>query len=182
MLHPHLETKRIRFIPMRGSEDGEELYHLLTRLGIMSLPHLDAFLEGYGQGSEHIFVVESVRTGQNLGYATLQQLNPAGHVQGGVFLDLDEASVGMGIDVSTLLVNYSFASWDHLRKIYFLTTDASTGRFGGGLAGANLEGTMRDHLYFQGRHWDLYYYSLAREEWIGSGAGFLERLLPVAGP
>jgi len=180
MLHPHVETKRTRFRPLT-SGDGEEFYALLSRLGIKSLPPVDDFLSTFDFGSEVMFAVEARRTGDTLGYASLQHKDPAGHIQAGIFIEGGRGGPGIGGEVSTLLVNYAFATWPEIHKVYFLTTDASAEGFGVGLVGTTLEGSLREHEYFQGRLWDLHYYSVTREEWTTEGVHFLERLVSPAG-
>lgn len=179
MLYPHLATKRSVLRPM-GPENGPEVYELLLKLGIQSLPARDVFLRTFDRGSAAMFSVRLRGGAEDIGYATLHQLSPAGHVQTGVFLDTDKARFGVGGEVSTLIVNYAFAHWPGLRKVYFLTTEASAEGFGVGLRMTTIEATLPGHMYFAGRHWDLSYYSIDRATWEATGALFLARLLPPA--
>lgn len=180
MLYPHLATKRTVLRPI-GADDCDGVYALLSKLGLQSLPPIRSFRMTFDRGSAAMFAVRLRAGGDDVGYATLHHRSPAGHVQTGVFVDTERARFGIGGEVSTLIVNYAFAQWPGLRKVYFLTTDASIEGFGVGLGKSTLEATLPEHLFFRGRHWDLYYYSIDRAGWEASGARFLQRLVP-AGP
>ncbi|NRQ31690.1 GNAT family N-acetyltransferase [Nonomuraea sp. NN258] len=174
-----VETPRTKLVPADVS-DGTALYDLLLDLGLHSMPSREAFLASFDAGD--YFSVHACRTGQVVGYANLHSPDPAGHVQMGIFTDPAKAGYGIGGEAMILLVNYAFAKWSELRKIYFSTTEASLERLGVG----NLpyEAALPDHLYFRGRLWTVYIYALHRRVWEEQSGPLLDRMLgrPAAEP
>ncbi|PDP87673.1 hypothetical protein CQJ94_11565 [Glycomyces fuscus] len=178
MLTLHLETPRIRFGPI-SPEKVEELYDLLMELGLESLPSRDAFIESYHSVAKRfvdVFEIQFRSTGEVLGFASIREHDPAGHVKLGIFMRADRLPVGVGAESMMMLVNYAFAHWDYLRKVYVLTTDASLGKFGSALASTPREASLPQHVYFQGRLWDLHFYSVSRGAWTAKGAPILDRI------
>ncbi|MGW8527481.1 MULTISPECIES: GNAT family N-acetyltransferase [Nocardiopsidaceae] len=178
MLTPHLETPRVRFSPI-APENVTKLYDLLTELGLESLPSRDAFSESYHSVAKRfvdVFEIQLRRTGEVLGFGSIREHDPAGHVKLGIFMRADRLPVGVGAESMMLLVNHAFANWDYLRKVYVLTTDASLGQFGSALLATPREASLPRHVYFQGRLWDLHFYSVSRSAWTANGAPILNRI------
>ncbi|MGP3912342.1 GNAT family N-acetyltransferase [Nonomuraea sp. 10N515B] len=179
MLSPHVETQRTALRPA-GAADGTAVYELLLRLGHHSLPTLDTFLGTFDENVDALFAIQSRHGGDTVGYGSLHQLDPAGHIQIGIFTDTARARFGVGGEAMMLLVNYAFATWEQVRKVYFLTTDASLDSFGAALANVPREATFPQHSYFAGQLWDIHWYAIYREQWETEGALILDRL--VRGP
>ncbi|MBP2473523.1 RimJ/RimL family protein N-acetyltransferase [Crossiella equi] len=179
MLTAHAQTQRIALRPIEPG-DGTAVYELLLRLGLHSLPPLETFLSTYDRGANAIFRITARHNGETVGFGSLQHLDPHGHIQVGIFTDPDKARLGIGGEAMMLLVNYAFATWEEVRKIYFLTTDVHLEAFGTTLARVPRELTLPEHVYFAGRLWDLHWYAIYREEWTALNAPVLDRL--VRGP
>lgn len=159
------------------------LYDLLVKLGLESLPSADDFARDYHLAMEHsveMIEISLKQTGEVVGFGSIKEHDPAGHVKLGIFMDSDKLPVGVGAEAMMMLVNYSFAKWDYLRKVYAVTTEASLKSFGSALATSPREALLSDHMYFQGRLWDLHYYSVSKSSWIAHGMPILDRI--VRGP
>ncbi|WP_017587937.1 GNAT family N-acetyltransferase [Nocardiopsis ganjiahuensis] len=182
MLTLHTRTPRIRFRPL-ASENVAELYDLLVELGLESLSSREEFIDSYHNVAKplvEIFEIEYLRTGEILGFGSIREHDPAGHAKLGIFMRVGRLPVGVGAESMMMLVNYAFADREDLRKVYFLTTDASLGQFGSSLTDTMREATLPQHVYFQGRLWDLHFYSVSRRTWEVTGAPILDRI--AAGP
>lgn len=175
MLYPYTETQRIVLRPAETA-DGAEIYHLLLRLGLNSLPRLDEFVATFDHGAAAIFAIHLRHDNQVVGFGTIQQLDPDGHVQVGIFTDAERAKYGIGGEAMMLLINYAFATWTFVRKVYFLTTEASMGAFGSALATVPREATLPEHVYFAGKLWDLHWYAVYRDGWEEQTARLVSRL------
>lgn len=179
MLTLHLETPRISFRAMK-EENISVLYGLLIKLGLESLPSLDEYARAYSVVTERSLVemieIELKKTGEIVGFGSIREHDPAGHVKLGIFTDAEKLPVGVGAEAMMMLVNYSFAKWEYLRKVYAMTTEASLKSFGSALVTSPREALLSDHMYFQGRSWDLHYYSVTRSDWIAHGRPILDRI------
>ena len=165
------------------AENVPILYDLLMKLGLESLPSVDDFAREYLLAMEHsieMIEVSLKKTGEIVGFGSIKEHDPAGHAKLGIFMDSERLPVGVGAEAMMMLVNYSFATWDDLRKVYAVTTEASLKSFGSALAASPREALLSDHMYFQGRLWDLHYYSVSRSAWISHGMPLLDRI--VRGP
>jgi hypothetical protein len=177
VLDTHLQTRSVVFTPARP-EDGPDLYRGLARTGMRVLPPVDAFsaaLDGSPDGDAVVFAIRLRATGEIVGAGSLRDRDPAGHVKVGIYLDVDRTPPGAGAEAMMLLVNYAFAAWPQVRKVYILTTDASRDRFRSAVSRMPLEAVLPGHVYFLGRLWDLYYYAIGRQAWEESGALVLRR-------
>ena len=178
MISLHLETPRVRFRPI-DEENVRGLYHLLLKLGIETLPSRDNFETSFRAVDDtavSVLQIETAREGEVLGFASVREHSPAGHAKIGIFMDPEGIPVGVGAESMMLLVNYAFARWEGLRKVYALTTDASLMHFGSALFATPKEATLPGHVYFRGQLWDLHYYSVSRESWTQTGAKLLTRI------
>ncbi|MFI7443479.1 GNAT family N-acetyltransferase [Nonomuraea indica] len=176
MPHPHLETIRTRLRPA-GEEDVPRLYDVLARLGLHSLPTPSAFAEQHRQGAEAQFAIHVRPSDDVIGFSSLQHLNRAGHIQVGIFTDPALSKLGAGAEAMMLTVNYAFATWEHVRKVYFSTTEASLRDLGRGMSLVPREAVIPEHLFFQGRLWDVHFYAITRESWEESGARIVDRMV-----
>jgi hypothetical protein len=69
-----------------------------------------------------------------------------------------------------IFLNYVFACWD-FRKLYLEVPEYNYKRFATVVERyGQLEGRLRDHLYFSGRHWDQLTVAIYRDHWLSVGA------------
>ena len=84
-----------------------------------------------------------------------------------------DRSLGM-IEAIILLTEHLFAHWP-FRKLYGEAVEFNLADFGALLDGLLVEeGRLREHVFVGGRHWDLSYLALYRENWLANR----DRLLP----
>ncbi|MEU3168260.1 GNAT family protein [Streptosporangium sp. NPDC006930] len=180
MLIPHVETQRTA-LTIADPSDGVALYELLLGLGLHSMPPLKVFVDQLKkQDISAIFAIKLRHSGETVGFGTLHEMDPAGHIQVGIFTDTDKARYGLGGEAMMLLVNYAFATWEDIRKVYFVTTDASIDRIGWVGDLIPKEATLPKHMFFRGCLWDVHFYAIYRHMWEKQGADVLTRL--VRGP
>ncbi|MFC4534473.1 GNAT family N-acetyltransferase [Sphaerisporangium dianthi] len=161
---PILESRRVRLRPA-GADDGVVLYRILLRLGLSTLPTQEAFLSEFAGHAAAQFRIERRDTGEVVGFSSLHELDPAGHVDLGVYTDPAKILPGLGAEAGILTINYAFATWN-IHKVYIRTTRASIPSMGLSINLLAEEGVLRDHLYFQGTLWDLHIFAMYREKWM----------------
>jgi RimJ/RimL family protein N-acetyltransferase len=176
VLFPYTESKRITLRPATV-DDGKLIYEVLFRLGRSTLPTVDAFLNGFGKGVGAYFLIYSRDTGEMVGFTEVVDLSPAGHVRVAVHVAAGQDSA-VTTDATALTVNFAFANW-RIRKVYFRASESDPAALGlparDGLI--RTEGVFPDHLFFQGRLWDMHVYSIAREQWDTHGTDLLEEMV-----
>jgi RimJ/RimL family protein N-acetyltransferase len=157
--------------------DAEWKFNLILRLGIASVPRLDRFALGHAETVAAHFIACDHRSKVRVGYSSLHNADPAGrHVELGVLTDPDCAIPAVGAETFFLTANYAFASLP-ICKLYMRTTEASAAEFGGTIAAmSRREGTLREHLYFRGRYWDLYVTAVYRDDWLRLGKPIADRI------
>lgn len=88
-----------------------------------------------------------------------------GHVYLAVNKFSESDHTGDAMHGAVLLIDHLFQTTS-FRKIYLETASYNVDTFGEGLSRhLSLEGTFIDHLFHDGRYWDLLTYSLTRERW-----------------
>ncbi|MEU3233635.1 GNAT family protein [Nocardiopsis alba] len=180
MLVPHLETRRVVF-RTATPDSADDLYDSLLRAGLETLPALDDFRSGFEMAVQEDFTLFAIclrSNGRFVGFGSLRDRDPAGHLKMGISMNTEMLSYGEGAEAMLLLANYGFARWEHIRRVYIESTEASIARFGAALSSLRSEVTLRDHTFFRGRLWDMHYYAVTRDEWERGGAPVLERLVP----
>ncbi|GHC96565.1 hypothetical protein GCM10007079_49370 [Nocardiopsis terrae] len=167
MLFPHVESRRLRLVPSTASA---ETFQILLTGGVESLGGIDAYLAEHEKSDiRAYFLMESRATGETVGFTTLHELNEAaGHVQVGLYTDVTKENLGLGGEAAMMTINYAFAMWN-IRKVYIRTTKATISNFGPQVEKSEPEAVLRDHFYFCGKLWDVYVYSIMREDWIEWG-------------
>jgi RimJ/RimL family protein N-acetyltransferase len=174
-----LESRRVRLVAA-GDDDGVVLYRLLLGQGLSTLPTQKAFLTEFARGAAAQFRIERRDTGDATGFSSLHAFDPAGHVEFGIYTNPVTNLPGLGAEAALLTMNYAFTTWN-IHKVYIRTTEASLPSMGLSINMMAEEGILRDHLYFQGRHWDLHIFAMYREQWLGFGAErTLRRLISSA--
>ncbi|GLU50021.1 hypothetical protein Nans01_43720 [Nocardiopsis ansamitocini] len=169
----------MRFLPA-SREHGSDFYDCILKTGLEPLPPLEDFLSMFDDLPETVaaaFAVQLRGSGEILGIASLRERDPAGHLKLGISMDVDKLPYGVGTEAMMLLVNYAFATWDDIRKVYIQTTDASMHRFKSSLSATPKEATFPKHVFLMGRLWDMHCYSISRESWKREGSVMLERLV-----
>ncbi len=182
MLIPHLESRKIRLLPIKDS-DYENLHGFLLRSGLESTLTLDAHEKAMAAMHDKKvtgFMIQQKIDGKTVGCCSLSGPTKAGCVNTAIFTERSDLALGAGADAMILQINYAFAKWENTRKVYCVTTDASIDRFDSELVFMPREMTLKDHGFFRGRYWDFYYYSIQRQTWEEKVAPFVNRL--VAGP
>jgi hypothetical protein len=68
------------------------------------------------------------------------------------------------VDSMTLFIDFLFQGWS-FRKLYIECADFNRPQFGSFLDRCEHEGSLVQHLYLDGRYWDLHTYSIWRDAW-----------------
>ncbi|MDA0635767.1 GNAT family protein [Nonomuraea sp. MCN248] len=170
MLFPHLKSATVRITPVRTG-DGPRAYDLLLHAGVGAPPTLDAFLAQFGRGGKAQFIAETA-DGDPVAFVSLRDRDTAARrVHLDLHLDVAHAGTGAGAEIAMLGVNYAFAMWD-LKKVCYEATSAEFDALGLTGEQAKLfceEALLRDHVYQQGRFWDLHVHSVDRDTWERTG-------------
>src|SRR5690242_19539919 len=101
VLFPRLDSTRIRLTPVHAG-DGSRAYEILLRAGAGTLPPLDAFLAGFGQGGRVRFIAEPKEGGEPVALVVLRDRDTAGHVHADVHVDAAQAGTGSGAETAML--------------------------------------------------------------------------------
>lgn len=176
-IFPHMKSRRIVLQPKSTTPTVED-YNLILRLGLDSTSNFDSFLAAMTKKSiEANFSIKLNGDDSPAGFSMLLDLDQdAGHVHTAVYLDPAMARQGIGADATLLTVNYAFAMWN-IRKVYFETTEASSGNFGAMLEKPP-EAILKDYIFFRGHLWDLKVYALTRDEWERELYDYVRKLVP----
>jgi hypothetical protein len=168
--------RRIALRPATDA-DAEWNFNLILRLGIASVPRLDRFASAYAETAVAHFIACDLRSDVQVGYSSLHNADPAGrHIELGVLTDPDCSIPAVGAETFFLTANYAFVSLP-ICKLYMRVTEASAAEFGGTLATmSRREGTLREHFYFRGRHWDVYIMAVHRDDWLRLGKPIADRI------
>jgi RimJ/RimL family protein N-acetyltransferase len=181
-IFPYIETPRIQLRPASAAGDGPAFYRLLLQLGINTLPTEEDFVSAYCRDFAAYFAVQRKEPADEIGFSALFQLDPAGHVEVGVYTDPARNGPSLGAEAALLTINYAFAMWN-IRKIYYRATGASLPYIGGMVIDlARKEGLLPGHQYFRGKLWDMHIFAIYREQWEAKGAELVERLASATGP
>lgn len=177
MLFPYAESKRIVLRPATV-QDGRTVYDVLLRLGETALPTVDDFVERSMAGVAARFLVQPRGLDTAVGFTELVKLSQAGHVEAGVHIEPGQ-DPAVQADTAALIVNFAFSMW-RVRKVYFRTARTSLDHLGfdGANAGlAHREAIIGEHLFFQGRLWDEYIFSVSRDDWNDRGIDMLNDIV-----
>jgi RimJ/RimL family protein N-acetyltransferase len=177
VLFPHAESARIQLKPATA-QDGRVIYDVLFELGRTPLPTVDAYLDVFTRGVAAQFLIVNKGSGEVAGFTELSDATPAGHVQASVNVRRGQDEK-IAADAAVLTVNFAFAMW-RIRKVYFQTHEEnleSLGFSGERAVLVRQEATLADHLYFQGRTWDMHIYSIQRERWDEQGVRLVKEIV-----
>ncbi|MDT3440822.1 GNAT family N-acetyltransferase [Pseudofrankia sp. BMG5.37] len=156
-------TKRFRFEPI-----SPELMPFMYRMAIDPdvghrwkfrgfVPDFENFCAGFKAGALVQFAVISNETRQPVGQVVCYNCD---HVQRFAFFAAlfvpELVGTGIPVEASDVFVRYLFATWD-LRKIYMEVPAFNFGSFSSGEGRQfEVEGILKNHSYYAGRHWDQY--------------------------
>jgi hypothetical protein len=125
------------------------------------------------------YIVVAARTGKPLGVvlAYRPSFQDRFAYVGAATFGPRKRSPAMMIGVA-MFIHYVFSCWE-FRKLYMETTEYNYEQFESGLGRLfEVEGRLKQHSYFGGRHWDEIILALYRDTW----ESYSERVLRVAWP
>jgi len=101
----------------------------------------------------------------------------SGYASAAVVVDpAHSTAAGIGPRTVCLLLRYVFAVYP-LRKVYFESPEFAVHDFRTALGELlPVEGVLREHLYYDGRHWDKYILAVTTSTWARYGPAYLDRL------
>ena len=167
-----LVGRRVLLRPIQN-EDYEYLYDLSTceenifRWRFRGrTPSPEEFSQSLWQSVLCQFIVESIESGSPIGLV----LGYRPEFQSGLcyiaaVTDPRYQGFGVAIEGIGMLVDYLFRNW-RFRKLYAESLEFNFRMFSSGEGSAfELEATLREVEYFDGRLWDLHYLSISRKRW-----------------
>ncbi len=130
------------------------------------LPPYEGFVQQIHADVLTHFVVVKRDSGERIGYVVVYAADFRNlHAYYGAVFGPEAIGVGYGAEATLACVSYVFASWP-FRKLYMELPEFNAGGMTERASGfLNLEATLKDYHYFDGRRWDQYIYSFDREAW-----------------
>ncbi|MBB6421369.1 GNAT family N-acetyltransferase [Streptomyces sp. AK010] len=176
VLYPHTTTKRIKLRPA-GAADAPAAYDILFRNGHGPLPLLDRYAADFCNGLSACFMIHDAETDELLGFSTLSDLKPAGHLRTEVHLRLGTRE-DLRSEANALTVNFAFSMW-RTRKVYFEVTDPTLARIGFGRHKKAMrpEAVLPDHVFLHGKLQDVHVISYGRDDWDAHGLDFIQQVV-----
>jgi RimJ/RimL family protein N-acetyltransferase len=142
-----------------------------------AIPDRAEFVKGLTRGALVQFVVERMATSESVGLVTAYNANMRdGWAYIASICSPRFRSSGAVVDGLVTLSDYVFQNWP-LRKLYFEALEFNYEQFGS-VAGrlAHEEGRLREHVFYDGRYWDVVTAAIYGREWATRAI-----LLPRAG-
>jgi RimJ/RimL family protein N-acetyltransferase len=184
-----LETNAVRLRVIRDS-DVPALYQSATDPRWShrwryrgATPSIQDFVDQLGQGVLAQFIVERKEDGSPAGLVTSYNARLDIGSCYIAFARISKSPTAGGPDMlegGFLFVNFLFRNWP-LRKLYAEVPGWNWPQFQSGSGHFfEVEGTLRDHEYFDGRYWDQYIVGLHRERWFAQ-SGVMHELYPHDG-
>ncbi len=168
-------------VPMAGArvllrpvlpEDHLRLYALQTaeqvgfrwRYGGI-VPPLEVFVREIHVGVHAQFVVSPLGRADVVGLVVAYQANSrSGTVYAGVAMAPRLIGSGIGIEALGLFLNYLFSTWS-FRKVYFEALEFTYESVASAVPELiEVEGTLKEHHFYQGKYFDQYILSISREK------------------
>lgn len=172
VVHQTLEDDVVRLRTFRPG-DLEFLYSLLAtpEIGLRSrtrgvTPSPDEFRQLIWRDAFVLFIVDSVTTGQCLGYVSAYNANMRNGIAYLAAMG-SQRSVGRGLVVRGLaiLIRYLFTNWP-FRKLYFESAEPSFEQFASALPELFVEeGRLREVEYREGSYSDVIVGAISRARW-----------------
>ena len=175
---PYTEGRQVRLRP-GSTADGPDCYRLTLRIAVGAMPDEAHFLNTLKATADAFFAIVSKEDGAVIGYTSLADLDPAGHVR--LLVWAEQGLDGPAAEAALLTINYAFAMWA-IRKVYVHVTDASHDFLGPALTPiARLEAALPDHEFFRGQVWEVRVLAIYRDDWLRLGKPLADRLAATQG-
>lgn len=177
MLFPYTESRRIA-LRTASDQDAPRVYDILFRLGRGNLPLIDTFVAAFGRGMSAGFLIQQRDTDDVVGFSSLSELTPAGHILAETHLVAGQSDE-VRMDANALTANFAFSMW-RTRKVYFHATETDVANLGFGgehAAMVRTEAVLPDHTYFHGRLWDVHVLAIYRDQWDTHGVDLLKQIV-----
>lgn len=119
---------------------------------------------------------------QPVSWATVSSADlHSGHCSVAVVVNPDlSRAAAVGPRTVCLLLRYVFAIYP-FRKVYFESPEFAVRDFRTALGKLlAVEGVLTDHLYYAGRHWDMYILSMTATHWADVGVEYMARVFRIA--
>ena len=182
---PRLEGRHVRLRPVTPM-DYEAIYQISTlpevtyrwrTRGITMSP--SAFADALWQGVVASFVVESRAGGPPIGLVTC---DGAQHRDGFAHIEFMAAPEwfrsGIILQAAALLIDYVFDLFP-FRKLYFESYEFNFAQLQSGAGDFfQVEGCLRQHVFYQNRYWDQYIVAIYRDHWMQARQALLPLLTP----
>jgi RimJ/RimL family protein N-acetyltransferase len=149
--------------------------HRWTTRGML-IPY-DAFAAKVWEDTMVNLLVMPEEGGPPVSWASITSVDlHSGYASGAVVVDPDRPRTeAIGPRTVFLLLRYIFAVHP-LRKIYFESPEYAAHDFRTALGTLlKVEGTLTEHLYYDGRYWDKHILAVTAQTWAELGPGLLER-------
>jgi RimJ/RimL family protein N-acetyltransferase len=166
------------------SADHDFLYQLSLdeRIGFRwrtrgETPSFDGYIRGLFANAFAQFVVARLDSREAIGHVNAYDPNfRSGHASVGMVLDPSVTGKGWAVEASLLFVNYLFTLWD-FQKIYLESMDFNYAQFGHNLERFfHEEARLVEHVYFDGRFWDVRIHAIYRTEFQELTSRLLARI------
>lgn len=136
------------------------------------LPPFEVFVQQLQADVLVQFMVQDASTGRRLGHCVAYSADLRNrHCYIGVLMDPSHIGIGAGSIALRLLTSYLFRTWD-LHKVYaevpaftLETMQGKLNRLSTDARAFEIEATMKEYLYHDGKMWDMYVVSATATSW-----------------
>jgi hypothetical protein len=147
------------------------------------LPPYEIFVQQVHSDVLAHFIVTDLGSGVPRGYVVAYGADLRNrHCYVGVLVDPMQVGFGVGSEALSLLTTYLFATWD-LHKVFaevpeftMQTMQGKLDRLSADSRRFQLEATLSEYLYFDGRMWDMHVVSMAAADWRSRRAGDVDEI------
>jgi RimJ/RimL family protein N-acetyltransferase len=135
------------------------------------VPNYETFVHSLSHDVLAQFIVVARQTQERSGLIVCYDADLwSGYCHIGMVMPPELLRSGVGVEAATLFIDYLFKTWS-FRKLYaesvaFCSPSVAAG-FGERLT---LEGTLKDHEYFDGQYWDQPILAIYRETWTDAAS------------
>ena len=156
----------------------ERVNHRWTTRGML-VPY-DAFVQRLWQDVSMNLLVSPPSSAAPVAWVSIFSMDlHSGYCSVGVVSSPSALGSGAGIAAVLLSLGYLFDVFP-VRKAYFESPSFAFQDFGSAADGARyleVEGVLKDHLYFRGQYWDKIIATVTRESWDDRVGGLADRIL-----
>jgi RimJ/RimL family protein N-acetyltransferase len=169
---PPLQGEEVFLRPV-WPEDYEYLYALAISDDLAfrwrfhgGVPNYEAFVHALSHDVLAEFIVVATQTQERSGVVAGYDADLwSGHCHIGMVMPAELLHNGAGVEAATLFINYLFTTWN-FRKLYAESVAFYFPSVAAGLGESlTLEGTLKDHEYFDGQYWDQPILAIYRATW-----------------